>query len=167
MFVARRGPHRICVKPSAGCVVIADLGTRSAAASDGPAAVPAVGVKAAAVCRRGAVGRRPKMLAPGEGEEAVGRRAGSEEKALWEGEGDEGSVGALVSARMGGLRANLVRHGCCRDTSRTAARTADWAEKRRDIVAAGREKPDVREGSGVDLCSRRELATLSGRRREA
>lgn len=77
MFVARRGPHRICVAPSAGCAVIADLGTTSDAAVSADSPV-VVGVKV--VVWRRVVGRRLKMLAPLLGK--LGRRVGREEKDL-------------------------------------------------------------------------------------
>lgn len=136
-----RGPHRICVCTSAGCDVIADVGTTSAAVEvEVEVEVNVgVGVKSAVVCRR-VVGLRLKMVLSGR----AGRRRGREEKDLWRASvrsrGDQGLAG----------QANLVRQPGCRETSRTAARTAGWVRKRRDMTAAtlcGGDKASRRKGA--------------------
>lgn len=79
MFRHLRGPQRICVCASAGCVVIADVGTRSAVHVDVEVAVVGEGVKSAVlVCRR-VVGLRLKMVLSGR----AGRRRGKEENDLY------------------------------------------------------------------------------------
>lgn len=135
MFMYRRGPQRICepAPASAGCDVIAVLGTTSAVAVPPTASaaaaavvVAAAGVKALGM-RSPAAGLRAKMLG---GADRPGRRVGREEKDLGRCAVRQSEIPRWVWA--GGCRANLVMVGC-RATSRTAARSADWA-KSRDIV---------------------------------
>lgn len=80
MLRQRRGPHRICVCASAGCVVMAERGTTSAgvvASAPSAAVKVVVGVKA----WRRVVGLRLKMVSARAGV-AVGRRVGRAEKDL-------------------------------------------------------------------------------------
>jgi hypothetical protein len=86
MFMYRRGPQRICepAPASAGCDVIAVLGTTSAisdpaTASAAPVVVACVGEKAVVGARRPAAGLRAKMLGCAD---MPGRRIGREEKDL-------------------------------------------------------------------------------------
>lgn len=130
MFMYRRGPQRICepTPESAGCDVTAVLGTTSAvaaAASAAAAAVVAVGVKALGM-RSPAAGLLAKMLG---GADTPGRRIGRDENDLDGWSFRQSEVPRWIGA--GGCRANLDMAGCLA-TSRTAARSADWA-KSRDI----------------------------------
>ncbi len=76
-----RGPQRICSAASAGCVVMADLGTRSAAGDDGDC--EEVEVEPQNDGRSAAAGDR-KMLLPVvvPGTMTVGRRLGMDVKDL-------------------------------------------------------------------------------------
>lgn len=130
MFMYRRGPQRICepAPASAGCDVTAVLGTTSAVAAPTASTadvVVAAGVKALGM-RSPAAGLRAKMLG---GADMPGRRVGRDEKDLFEYAFRQSRIPRWLGAR--GCRANLVMAGCLA-TSRTAARSADWA-KSRDI----------------------------------
>jgi hypothetical protein len=128
MFMYRRGPHRICepAPASPGCDVIAVLGTTSAIPDPIAASAAAcVGMKVPVGARDPAAGLLVKMLGCAE---MPGRRIGKEEKVLI-------IFSRYVSQRFhagvwaGQRRADLVKAGCL-VTSRTAARSADWAKSR-------------------------------------